>query len=125
MAVLPRLLLLLLLTLGVVAMHTLGHLDGHDAPPSAATGALHVEGGHLAVPDSDSGTVPSGTPDTASICLTILVTLVTLALLRVRRAGPLDAWSRDGSRLAQHVTGLLRGPPPLSLTPKHTVVLRI
>ncbi|MGW4475070.1 hypothetical protein ACWENQ_35850 [Nonomuraea sp. NPDC004354] len=49
---LSRLLLLVLLMVGVAAMHTFGHLDNrHDATPHTTTGAFHPEGAHPARPD--------------------------------------------------------------------------
>ena len=119
---LPRLLLLVLLMLGVVSMHTLGHLDGHEAPQRSAAGMLHAEGAHSPTPDSGSGEAPSGTPDTASICLAILAALLVLTPLGVRIAGLPDAWLR--SCVGRRVPLPPRGPPPLSLILMRTVVLR-
>jgi hypothetical protein len=119
---LPRLLLLVLLMLGVAAMHTLGHIDDHDTPQPSAVGMHHGVGAHSPVPDSGSGDAPNGVPDTASVCLAILAVLLTLAPLALRITGLIDAWLR--SRLGRRVARLLRGPPPLSLILTRTVVLR-
>ncbi|TMR95770.1 hypothetical protein [Nonomuraea basaltis] len=119
---LPRLLLLVLLMLGVAAMHTLGHVVGHDAPQPSATGMLHAEGAHSPVPDSGSGDAPSGAPDPASVCLAILAALLVLAPLGPRIAGLAAAWLR--SHPGRRIPRPLRGPPPLSLILTRTVVLR-
>ena len=120
---LPRLLLLVLLMLGVAAMHTLGHVGDHDAPRSPAIGMLHAHGTHVLVPDPGSGEAPSGTPDIGSVCLAILAALLVLAPFGLRiSVTSLEAWLR--SRFGRCVPILLRGPPPLPLMLIRTVVLR-
>ncbi|MGW3347893.1 hypothetical protein ACWDA3_31755 [Nonomuraea rubra] len=119
---LPRLLLLVLLMLGVVAMHTLGHLDGHDAPQPSASGRMHAPGAHVPVTDPGSDDAPGETPEAASMCLAILAALLVLVPLALRIARLAGAWLR--SRLGRRGRRLLRGPPPLSLTLTRTVVLR-
>lgn len=119
---LPRLLLLVLLMLGVAAMHTLGHLDGHDAPQPSATGMLHAESAHSPVPGSGSGDAPGKAPDPASACLAIMAALLALAPLVPLVAGLACAWLR--SHPGWPVPRRLRGPPPLSLILTRTVVLR-
>lgn len=119
---LPRLLLLVLLMLGVAAMHTLGHLDGHDTPQPSVTGMIHAEGAHSPVPDSGSDDAPSGASDAASVCLAILAALLALAPLGLRSASLAGAWLR--SHPGRRVPRPFRGPPPLSLILTRTVVLR-
>ncbi|MEV4113462.1 hypothetical protein [Nonomuraea sp. NPDC049695] len=118
---LPTLLLAVLLALGLAAMHTLGHLDGHDAPMPVAAGTIHAEGGHSA--SHQGGEAPSENHDIASVCLAILATLILLALPLLHLASLFDAQSRHRSRLRRLVAGSLRGPPAALLLTR-TVVLR-
>jgi len=120
---LPPLLLAVLLALGLAAMHTLGHLGGHGAPPPNPATAIHAEGDHSAVPGSGHGGMPSESPDAASICLAILAALVVFAVPLLHLAGMLRARAQERPHLRWRVAGSLRGPPG-ALVLTRTVVLR-
>lgn len=120
---LSRLLLAVLLTLGVAAMHTFGHIDGPHAPLPDTSSALHISGDHSTTPDSHHGGAPSETPGPASLCLAILVGLLVLVIPLLYLAGLFDA------RPQEHTCAWLRGrgslrAPPICLVLIRAVVLR-
>ncbi|MER7506133.1 hypothetical protein AB0L05_25135 [Nonomuraea pusilla] len=118
--VVPWLLLAVLLTLGVAAMHTLGHLGAPMAHPAnpADPGMTQVSAAH-----HGSGTPRDGGHDSAFTCLTILAAAVVLAL--PLSALPIPGWtspSRPGA--ARRRRPAPQRGPPLSLVLTRTVVLR-
>ncbi|MFE5331077.1 DUF6153 family protein [Embleya sp. NPDC056575] len=128
--VLVRGLLFLLLTLGVMGMHTLGHPASASAAASeseSATEAAHAVGAgrgamepmapgrHGGCPDGDCSTDggPHHGSDPTTICLAVLlaglgVVVAALAVLALRRARTRRRL-RPRARLAAFVLGL---PPP-------------
>lgn len=114
-----RLMLLVVLSLGVVAMHTLGHLDGHDMSSPAT---------HLSMQATPSGVgvgaaeAPDDSAMAGWMCLAIVGVGVALLFVRLRSRSARDALAQAGSRMLSWSRSL-RGPPFASLT--RTVVLRI
>ena len=113
----PRLVLLVLLAFGVVAMHTLGHLDGQG---SSAAPMAHEAPPHSA--DLPAGDAPVHHKAGTWVCLAILGMGTIWMLFRLRSIGTLGSAS-DASPRMRPWTVLLRGPP--SSSPMLSVVLRI
>ncbi|MFI7131069.1 hypothetical protein ACIBQ1_35645 [Nonomuraea sp. NPDC050153] len=115
-----RLMLLVVVALGVVAMHTLGHINGHaDLPPAGSHVAMHAvpsEAGIAAGEESHEGA------GAGWVCLAILGTALTLLLFRLGTRDVLGA-SGPASLSLRLWSRFLRAPPIRSLT--RTVVLRI
>ncbi|WP_184503463.1 DUF6153 family protein [Streptomyces botrytidirepellens] len=99
--VLRRLLFVVLLALGVLMMHSMGHPDG--GPGAAVHASAHVSGGmhqatggevraeRPAMTSHDTQSAPMAGMDMASLCVAVLGTWVLTAVLRaafVRRRGP-------------------------------------
>ncbi|MEU8142203.1 hypothetical protein [Nonomuraea sp. NPDC048901] len=114
--VVPRLMLLMLVVLGVMAMHTIGHAGEHDSP---------MVGNHASLSDviSHSGQHPGDPTTSAWVCLAILGVAAGWLLLRPRSGSAGQAPSHAGSRGGLWFSRSLRGPPPPELT--RLVVLRI
>ncbi|MCF6468276.1 hypothetical protein FAF44_07655 [Nonomuraea sp. MG754425] len=89
-----RVLLLVALALGVLGMHTLGHLDGRHGGSSSRGHAMEAVQTPLAVvPAGLQAFVPEqGTPgfDPTDVCLAILMSLIVVLLG--------SAWIRAGRR---------------------------
>ncbi len=110
-----RLVLLVALALGVVAMHSLGHLSGPGMSPDTHHSSMQ------ATSLSHTGQPPVGDhPSMAGwVCLAILGMGVLLLCLALRRRRTSSASSHTG-RWLRLWSQVLRGPPPT-----RTVVLRI
>ena len=118
----PALLLLLLVTVGLFTMHTLGHAGPHDPSMHSHSWALAASSASSAhaQPDmtsDDRGQKQAGeSPDrplpfgSLAVCMAVLATLVVLviaALLINRAAG----WTPRLARLARQAADMVRGPP--------------
>ncbi|MEV4574073.1 hypothetical protein AB0K16_12530 [Nonomuraea jabiensis] len=115
-----RLMLLVVVALGVVAMHTLGHVNGHGGMPQPASHssmqALHSGAGMTA------GEEPDENGAAGWVCLAILGVAVALLFFRLGTREAFGA-SAPTDLSPQSWCRPLRAPPALSLT--RTVVLRI
>ncbi|MEO3860741.1 DUF6153 family protein [Acrocarpospora sp. B8E8] len=113
-----RWLLLLALVLGVLGMHTLGHIDAehaHAEVPPASEHAVNPHGSQeapvlIAGPPADDISVAGGQvpgPDPTSVCVAVL-TVLTLLL------GLSSTWSRPptGIAAASGTSGPLAARPP-------------
>ncbi|MEW1839403.1 hypothetical protein AB0392_15750 [Nonomuraea angiospora] len=118
--VVMRLMLLMVVALGVVAMHTLGHVNGHGGMPQAAGHSsmqpLHPGAGMV------SGEEPNESGAAGWVCLAILGVAVALLFCRLGAREAFGA-SAPTSLSPRSWSRLLRAPPIQSLT--RTVVLRI
>ncbi|MEV4471303.1 hypothetical protein [Nonomuraea sp. NPDC049504] len=120
---LPALLLATLLALGLAAMHTLGHVGGHDVPSPAPVAMIPGGSAHSAAPVPDHGGVPSENLGSAAICLAILAALVLFAVPLLHLTRIFDARTDRRPIVKWPGSGLLRGPPAVLMLTR-TVVLR-
>ncbi|MFI9843660.1 hypothetical protein ACIHFD_41940 [Nonomuraea sp. NPDC051941] len=118
--VILRLMLLVVVALGVVAMHTLGHINGHaDMPPAGTHFAMHAASSEAGIAAGEESHEGAGA---GWVCLAILGTALTLLLFRLGVRDVLGASGLAGPSL-RFWSRFLRAPPIRSLT--RTVVLRI
>ncbi|GII91842.1 hypothetical protein [Sinosporangium siamense] len=122
--------LLLLVAVGVVSMHTLGHHDGHSPATTSTAAASHSAAGHEPAAVTRDATPEDG-PSPASplwICLAILSSgalLTLLPLLALFTLAPGGGFTRLTPRGLMPYGTSRHGPPLLALVLTRVAVLRI